>query len=196
LSRLAQSGPADAPFSLRDFSQQVSAATGFKVSGKSSESFDISNREEVASVTAEAMTYARQLWRWELKKLTNSNDDPDDQQFLKRWMRQQGMAHRLRGWAYVCRKQGWHRSWREWGRWLRLLCQASPRYCVYAVASEMCFGLPSSLDDARGLTDSNCRHWLDLLPMHNKTSGAGSPGSQIMAETLWNYQQFLVETRA
>jgi len=197
LSRLAQSGPADAPFSLRDFSQQVSAATGFKVSGKSSESFDMSNSEEVASVTAEAMTYARQLWRWELKKLTNSNDDPDDQQLLKRLMNHQGMVHRLRGWAYVCRKQGWHRSWREWGRWLRLLCQASPRYCVYAVASEMCFVLPPSPDDALRFTDSDCQRWRDLLPMRNEIyGGERSPWSKLMAETVWNYQEFLVETRA
>jgi hypothetical protein len=197
LSRLAQSEPADAPFSLREFSRQVSAVTKFKVSSNSSENFEISARKEMALVTAEAMAYARQLWRWELKKLTNSKDDPDDQQLLRRWMSQQGMAGRLRGWAYVCRKQGWHRSWREWARWLRLLCQASPRYCVYAVASEMCFVLPSSRDDASSLTDSNCQRWLDLLPMRTKLSGSErSLWSQLTAETLWNYRQFLVETRA
>jgi hypothetical protein len=197
LSKLAQSEPADAPFSLREFSKLVSAATGLKISGKSSRNFDISNRKEMASVTAEAMSYARQLWRWELKKLTNSDDDPADQQLLKRWMSQQGMARRLRGWAYVCRKQGWHRSWREWARWLRLLCQASPRYCVYAVASEMCFELPSSPDDARGLADSNCQRWRDFLPMRTKISGSEpSPWSQLTSETLWNYHQFLLETRA
>ncbi len=197
LSRLAQSDPADAPFSLREFSKQVSAATGFKISGRSSANFGVSNRKEMASVTAEAMSYARELWRWELKKLTNSNDAPADQQLLKRWMSQQGMAHRLRGWAYVCRKQGWHRSWREWGRWLRLLSLASPRYCIYAVASELCFGLPSSLDDARGLMDSNCGRWRGFLPMRKQIyDSERSLRSKLMAETVWNYEQFLVETRA
>jgi hypothetical protein len=196
LSRLAQSDPAYAPFSLREFSKQVSAATGFKISGIS-KTFGISNRKELASVTAEAMAYARQLWRWELKKMTNSDDDPDDSQLLKRWMSQQGMAHRVRGWAYVCRKQGWHRSWREWARWLRLLRLASPRYCVYAVASEMCFGLPPSLDGARGFTDSNCQRWRDFLPMRKQIYGSDcSPQSKLMAETVWNYEQFLVGTRA
>jgi len=196
LSKRAQSEPADAPFPLWDFSKRVSAATGFKVSGKSRENLGIASREGIAAVTAEAIGYARQLWRWELKKLTTSNDDPDDHQLLKRWMGQQGMAQRLRGWAYVCRKQGWHRSWREWGRWSRLLCQASPRYCIYAVASEMCFALPSSRDDARGLTDSNWQRWCDFLPMRKNMSGQKSLRSELMAETLWNYQQFLVETRA
>jgi hypothetical protein len=195
LHKLAQSEPTDAPFSLREFSKRVSVATAFKISNHSSESFGTSNRKELASVTAEAIGYARQLWRWELKKLTASNDDPADQQLLKRWMRQQGMARRLRGWAYVCRKQGWHHSWREWGRWLRLLCQASPRYCVYAVASEMCFALPSLAHDAHGLTDSQCRRWRDFLPMRQKMPGGG-PRSQLVAETLWNYEQFLRETRA
>jgi hypothetical protein len=196
LSKLAQSERADAPFSLSDFSKRVSAATDIKISRQSSESIGASSRKEMASVTAEAMAYARQLWRWELRKLTNGNDDMDDQQLLKRWMSQQGMSQRLHGWAYVCRKQGWHRSWREWGRWLRLLCQASPRYCVYAVASEMCFVLTSTLD-AHLLTDSDCRRWRDLLPVRKETSGSErSPWSQLMAETIWNYQQFLVETRA
>jgi hypothetical protein len=195
LSELAQSEPADAPFSLKEFSKQVSTATGYKISGRGSANFGISNRKEMASVTAEAMSYARQLWRWELKKLTTSSDNADDQQLLKRWMRQQGMARRLRGWAYVCRKQGWHHSWREWGRWVRLLCLASPRYCVYAVASEMCFILPSLPDDAHGLTDSHCRRWRDFLPMRQKMPGGG-PWSQLVAETLWNYEQFLLETRA
>jgi hypothetical protein len=196
LGRLGQSDPADAPFSLREFSKQVSAATGFKISGDS-KTFGISDRKEMVSVTAEAMAYARQLWRWELKKLTNSDDDADDSQLLKRWMSQQGMAHRLRGWAYVCRKQGWHRSWREWARWLRLLRLASPRYCVYAVASEMCFGLPSSPDGARGFTDSNCRRWRYFLPVRKQIYGSDrSPQSKLMAETMWNYEQFLVGTRA
>jgi hypothetical protein len=197
LSELAQSEPTDAPFSLEEFSGKVSAATRFKLSSKSRESFDISNRNEMALVTVEAMKYARELWRWELKKLTHSTDDPDDHQLLKRWMRQQGIARRLRGWAYVCRKQGWHRSWREWARWLGLLCQASPRYCVYAVATEMCFGLPSSLEKASDLTDSNCQRWPDLLPVRKEICGLErSLRSKLMTETVWNYEQFLVGTRA
>jgi hypothetical protein len=197
LSELPQPEPSDAPFSLREFSDQVSAATRFKLSGNSVESFDISNRDEMASLTTEAMVYARQLWRWELKKLTHSSDNPDDQQLLKRWMRQQRIVRRIRGWTYVCRKQGWHRSWREWPRWLRLLCQASPRYCVYAVATEMCFGLPSSPDKARGLTDSNCQRWRNFLPMRQQIYGLERTlRSKLMAETLWNYEQFLVGTRA
>jgi hypothetical protein len=197
LSELAQSEPADEPFSLWDVSKRVSAATGFKLSSERSENLGTSSREELASTTAEAIGFARQLWRWELKKLTSSIDDPEDQQLLKRWMRQQGMAQRLRGWAYVCRKQGWHRSWREWGRWLRLLCEASPRYCVYAVASEICFAIPSSRDNGRGLTDSNCKRLRDFLPMWKNTSDPeSSPWLQLTTETLWNYRQVLVETRA
>jgi hypothetical protein len=197
LSKLAQSGLADAPFSLRDFSKRVSAATEFKISGTQSEEFGASSRKGMASLIAEAMGYARQLWHWELKKLTNSSDGADDQQLLKRWMSQQGMARRFHGWAYVCRKQGWHRSWREWGRWLRLFCQASPRYCIYAVASEMCFLHPSSPDAAHGFTDSDCRRWRYFLPVRKEIAGSEqSPWSQLVAETLWNYQRFLVETRA
>jgi hypothetical protein len=197
LRKLAQSGPADEPFSLREFSNLVSAATEFKIDGKHGEEFGAFDRTQLASATAEAMSYARQLWRWELKKLTASHDDADDQQLLKRWMRRQGMARRLRGWAYVCRKQGWYRSWREWRRWLGLMREASPRYCIYAVAGEICFGLPAMPNDVRRLTDSDCRRWRNLLPVHKQIpSSERSLWSQLVAETLWNYQQFLVETRA
>jgi hypothetical protein len=194
LGQLALSEPGDLPFSLSGFSKQVSAATEFKISGKNSESLSAANKKALAAVTAEAMGYARKLWRWELKKLTVSDDDPDDQQLLKRWMSRQAMGQRIRGWAYVCRKQGWHRSWREWGRWLRLLCQASPRYLIYAVATEMCFLLPSWLDSPRAV---DVRSWGDSLPVCGKI--AGSDSSQwpaLAAAALWNYHQFVSETLA
>jgi hypothetical protein len=194
LSHLAQSEPADTPFSLKEFSKQVATATELKVSGKNSGNDCPSNRKAMAAVTAEAMDYARKLWRWELKKLTGSHDDPDDRQLLKRWMSQQGMARRLRGWAYVCRKQGWHRSWREWGRWLRLLCQASPRYLVYAVAAEMCFLLPS-WPDSPGALDA--RFWVDSLPVCGKIARSDlQQWPALAAATLWNYHRFVVETIA
>lgn len=197
LSQLAQSEPTDAPFSLWDFSKRVSLATEFKISGKSSEDIRTSNRKAMAAVIAEAVAYARQLWRWELKKLTASNDDPDDQQLLKRWMSQQGMVQRLRGWAYACRKQGWHRSWREWGRWLQLLCQASPRYCIYSVASEMCFQLPALLDNPTDYRVANLRSWGDSLPVRRKAAGSDTAQwPALAAAILWNYRQFVVETLA
>jgi hypothetical protein len=194
LSQLALSEPADMPFSLRGFSKQVSAATEFKICGKNSENIVPANKKAMAAVTAEAMGFARKLWRWELKKLTISDDDPDDQQLLRRWMSQQRMAQRMRGWVYVCRQQGWHRSWREWGRWLRLLCQASPRYLIYAVATEMCFLLPSWLDSP-GAVD--VRLWVDSLPVCAKIARSDLPQWPVLAAaTLWNYHQFVVETLA
>jgi hypothetical protein len=134
---------------------------------------------------------------------------PTDRELMKRWMRHQGPAKRLRGWAYVLRKCGWYRSWREWPRWLRLGWKASPRYWVYAAANELFFRLPGLLKDATCNRDyvQDCAELLAWLPLsallHSGAHGQSSAypdrhlnWKQVAAEIGGNYKEFVQGTRA
>ncbi len=188
------------PFALSEFSRRVSACTNFKLRA---------NRDDLISGTGdrafgmtfwhEAVTHARLLWRWELARLSgNRLDALSDQQLLKAWMKIQPMQDRARGWAHVLRKSGWHHSWRAWPRWLRLGWQASPRYCVYAAASDLFFQLPAVLGCAAP-PDAG-EDWGELsswLPLHDQSLKPMDAGwDEVAAEIIVNYKQFLTDTRA
>lgn len=141
---------------LRSFSAQVNAYTQIKLQefGRGGMSATRGETNVGLTLLEEAVTYARLLWRWELTRLTGALDRLSDRELFEKWIELQPIGNRLRGWLYVLRKRRWHRSWREWPRWVRCGWRASPRYCVYAVASELFFRLPSLLGggpEGRGL---------------------------------------------
>ncbi len=183
----------DYPFSLRAFSQRVAACTRWKLSP--AEVDGTGGRE----FWEEAAHYARLLWRWELKRLLGTWADLPDRLLHQLWMRRQPFSPLIRGWLYMLRKQGWHRSWRLWPSWSRLCWQASPRYWVYAAASEVFFRLPSLLGGANEGLEAEL-HWEELgawLPMRQAQPGNGLPRwRRLAAEIVWNYHEFLEGTRA
>ena len=217
------------PFPLRGFAERVVYCTKFKLQAgdgvgaqAAEEGFD-----SVFS-WAELVTYARGLWRWELEQLLSercvappfraalqpkaSRDElskVSDRELIRTWMRLQPLQKRLRGWAYVLRASGWHRSWRHWLHWVRLGWRASPRYWVYAAASELFFQLDDLLALAQeprndGLEMHELRLWLPLLN-DGRGRGAGSRRDAtcssrdtwqcLAADIAWNYQEFLKGTR-
>jgi hypothetical protein len=217
------------PFPLRGFAERVVYCTKFKLQAgdgvgaqAAEEGFD-----SVFS-WAELVTYARGLWRWELEQLLSercvatpfraarqpkaSRDElskVSDRELIRTWMRLQPLQKRLRGWAYVLRASGWHRSWRHWLHWVRLGWRASPRYWVYAAASELVFQLDDLLALAQeprndGLEMHELRLWLPLLN-DGRGRGAGSRRDAtcssrdtwqcLAADIAWNYQEFLKGTR-
>lgn len=190
------------PFPPRRFAQQVASCTRLKLTGTDLGVASVSSRQPDSELAfwEEAVAHARLLWRWELERLTDTRVQLSNRALWERWAQRQTLSQRLRGWLYVLRRQGWHRSWREWIRWGRHGWQASPRYWVYAAASELFFELPCLLRSEREGPEGSL-DWKELrswLPVAGE-AGSGEKLSrwrQLTSEIVWNYYRFLVETRA
>ncbi len=188
-------------FPVRSFSERVRSCTEFKLQKTGSNGSPTA--EEIAASTVcweELVTDARLFWRWELARLTGAQGELSDRELFRKWMQLQPMGKRLRGWAYVLRKCGWHRSWRKWPRWIRRGWRASPRYWVYAAASELFFQVPGFVRRAsqRPETDTNWEELQSWLPVasQSKRGSGGSSWEQVASEIAWNYHEFLEATRA
>jgi hypothetical protein len=146
-----------------------------------------------------AVADARSLWRWELAQLMGIEEDLSDQELMVRWMAQQPIDERIRGWLVVLRREGWHLSWRKWPGWIWRGLHASPRYCVCAAASELFFQLPAliSATSAKTAQEELTVELFDWLPLIR----TGPPASNIdwrqrALEIAWNYHRFLEGTRS
>lgn len=134
------------PLELRGFSRQLTRCTDSKLGTVQQEPFLSSWTESAVRVIEDV----HRLWRWELIQLAGTLPGAADWELMGSWMRRQALAARLRGWLVVIRGCGWHRSWRNWSRWLGLARQASPRHWIYALASELFFSLPKLLCSGPG----------------------------------------------
>jgi hypothetical protein len=205
LDVLARSGAlpaADGPFPLKKFSERVTACTQVKLLGpdKGGLSGIAEGREGGMELWEEAVSYARALWRWELACLTGDRGRLSDCTLLRMWMRVQPIPHRLRGWLYVLRRGGWHRSWREWPRWAWHGWAASPRYWVYAAAGELLFRMPEVVGEEKRKVrwDRNWERLHRLLPVRRgRTPETGLTNwRELAADIVWNYHEFLEGTRS
>lgn len=196
LSALAQlDGPAEPwPFPLRDFADRVTLATRLKLGPA-----DGSDARDAGLLDwSEAVSYARGLWRWELARLGHADPALGDRALMSRWMSAQPLPARARGWLYVARRTGWWRSWPHWPRWVRYGWRASPRYWVYASASELLFRLPDLLGSKADPVPVIASELWAALPVTRTRNGDGTltPWTQLAADIVWNYEQFLMDTRA
>ncbi|HEX9868067.1 MAG TPA: hypothetical protein VGC99_05630 [Candidatus Tectomicrobia bacterium] len=215
--------PGDAlPFPLADFAERVIACTQAKLLGPRSSPllpFEVREKDKVAlpldgggegwgwpgkgpgmAFWEEAVAYARSLWRWELARLTGEEGQQADSVLMKSWMQRQPFHHRLRGWLYVLRQRGWHRSWRDWPRWGRRGWQASPRYLVYAAATELFFRLARLLVSC-GETrhpDFDCETLRRLLPVARTADRWDERPAlwRLASDIVWNYHEFVQSTLA
>lgn len=182
------------PFDLGKFVDDVDRCTRWKLNAN--ESVCDSSR----TFWEQAIDYAHALWRWELARIVGCQDaGANDTLLMALHMRRQPFRERLRGWAHVTRQSGWRSAWSQWPRWARRALRASPRYAVYAVAAELAFDLRSCRprllnigDDAR-----RRRELGETLPVAPHLSRNGSlPQQSIVADLLFNYHEFLTNTRA
>ena len=192
LTVLAASGDA-ATFPLESFAQDVLAATRWKL------------RSTVPNVSCSrefwqrAVEHAERLWYWELSRLTGRSADRGVAGLLDAWLSRQPLTARLRGWAYVARREGVRSSFSRWPRWLRSAMSGSPRYLVYSVAAPMVFALGQATENGHHdhLGDS-APVWQRRLPVSR--AGRGTPGRfdtrDAVDMVLENYRHFLVGTRA
>jgi len=187
------------PLNLARFAERVVACTQFKLSG--ADTLQLPNLHEEPSNLAlwkEAIADAHSLWRWELSQLTGTRVTLTDRELSRRWMRQQPVKERLRGWLFVLRREGWHRSWRKWIGWARCALRGSPRNCVYTAASELFFKMPVLVakGSETGTGESRIRELLGWLPAYRSTSQPTLDWRHVAGEIVWNYHLFLVGTRS
>jgi hypothetical protein len=174
-------------FPLRDLATCVEACTCFKLDPRPVP------REVSWSFVEEALACAHRLWRWELAGLTGLGKDATDDLLWERWMEQQPVPGRLRGWLQVARTQGWLKGWRDRARWPRLAWRASPRYWVYRAA----VALVSGEKHAGEPGEERWEALRDRLPAQAPDADtAASPRHRLARDISWNYQRFLVHTQS
>jgi hypothetical protein len=182
------------PFPLSAFTEAVDWCTRVKLQGPSTVSGDAASWHTLGD---QALVHARRLWRWEVGQLTGRDPDASPRLLWQAMLRRQPVAARLRGWLYVLRQRGWQRSWRQWPRWLRLALRGSPRYLVYAAASELLF----ARDPAGGFAPSQVSLWADIRNVLPVVRDWPDPGGEetlrrLGADILANYHEFLENTRS
>ncbi len=181
------------------FVGMVRRCTDYKISHYWEGASPFAGRESVQ----QAVTVLRSLWTWELAQM-HGTTLPSPDAMLRLHMRRQKLKDRLRGWAFVARRRGVLDSLRHGWRWLCLLRFGSPRYCVYAAGLDAVssFEFPvASKTNSTGLGRletwnsklETISRWLPIAKFPVRTA----PDEKDIAEAiLWNYREFLVETRA
>ncbi len=202
LSQLAASEQPGAqwPFPLSEFATKVATSTRLKLEGWATDSTGATAEAAATIIWGEALSYARTLWRWEVACLTGADPRLPDRELFRRWMRAQPLRQRLRGWLYVARRLGWRHSVRHCIRWARQARHSSPRYCVYAAACELAFRLPSlaptAVRDPSTEPDwDEVRGWLPVSQVAPSVPRR-APWQGLAADIVWNYHEFLVDTRS
>ncbi len=178
------------PFPLGRFTDEVVACTEWKVSAADSV------LDADRAFWERAMDYAQALWGWELVRLLGCAPDKSADTLMALWMQRQPLHEKLRGWAYVVRRRGWHRGWKHWPVWMKQASLASPRHLVYAAGSALLFALRPATPAPRTMPDLSllCRN----LPVTSRSVQADDrPQLQRVAgEIIRNYKAFVAETRA
>ena len=194
LVKLATEPTAEAPFSLRKFGARVTECTSWKLTG------DEEARDRRVELWREAIRYMRRLWRWEMIQLTNDQNDLTIADLSARLARRQNMAQRLRGWMSLVKRRGLVKSSPQWPRWMKLALYATPRYLVYQAAAEVAFRLPCLVKRSGQPERLNVK-WREmqaLLPEHAPRSDSCGEAiwRKFVDDVVWNYSEFLQDTRA
>ena len=192
----SQSGIAStSPFSLTKFARRVAECTEWKLSGEDAD------RDLSIDFWTEAIAYFRRLWRWEMIQMAPGSDALTVSSLCDRLAQLQPVPDRLRGWVSVVKRRGWAKSWRNWPQWSRLGRRGTPRYLVYRAATELVYRLPCLVRHSGNPPRLNV-NWDELRqfipePLPSQKEGASIVPWQLLAdEIVWNYWQFLANTRA
>jgi hypothetical protein len=195
LCRLAdQAPPAEGyPFELKSFSDRVARCTDQKLRPQ----FDTEGELDLSWHTA--VHTAHSLWRWELARLIGVKDPLSDRELFDKWISLQPFRERIRGWLYVLRALGWHKSYQYWPHWIRLSWKASPRCWIYLVASDLLFQAKTDEDPySRRRQQEQWMSLSNLLPVRKTSAKALEQFSWegMASDVVWNYRKFLMGTRA
>jgi hypothetical protein len=194
LTALAAQSKERAPFPLAKFASRVVECTSWKLSGDE----ETCNRS--IEFWHEGISYMRRLWRWEMIQMTEGTSELTIASLSRRFAKQQTLKQRFRGWISVVKRDGWLKSYPRWPRWMKLATRSTPRYLVYQAAAEIAFRLPCLVKHSGQppRLDLNWRAVRDLLPGRapKTKSQKKDVWRTVIDEVLWNYSQFLRNTRA
>jgi hypothetical protein len=194
LAKLATEPDNGAPFPVRKFAARVAECTSWKLTG------DEEGRDSRVELWREAIRYMRRLWRWQMIQLTGQCNDLSIAGLSACFSRRQNVAQRLRGWMSLAKRRGLSKSLPQWPRWIRLASHSTPRYLVYQAAAEVAFRLPCLLKhgDQSARLNIRWREMQEILPERAPQSES-SPDAiywKLVRDVLWNYSEFLQDTRA
>lgn len=180
------------PFSLQEFTELVSFCTRLKLSPER-ESWN----EAPWAFWETGVSYAAQLWDWELARMTRISTPLSSKELMAHWMKSQPLIRNLHGWSYVLRRSPWQESLVHWPHWAWQALQGSPRYQVYAAARTLFGRLPAirKQESEGNSTGAESAFQDSLLPL--ALGGKARTGWRRLAlEIGWNYHHFLEHTRA
>jgi predicted nucleotidyltransferase len=194
LAVLASEPSNEVPFPLRKFGARVAECTSWKLT---------SNEEDCdcrVELWKEAIYYMRRLWRWEMIQLTNEHNDWTVAGLSARLAKQQKIDQRIRGWMSLVKRRGLLKSSAQLPRWMRLAFHSTPRYLVYQAAAEVAFRLPC-LVKQKGQPPRLDVRWREiqaLLPEQAPQSNSSHDAvwRKLVDDVLWNYSEYLQDTRA
>lgn len=183
-----------APLALDEFAALVAKATRWKcspdlaTSGIEGWKFCLAARECVC-----------RLWSWELAQVAGLSPALPPVELVREWGRDLALGQRWRGWLRVAREVGWLRSLVHWPRWSALAREGTPRYWIYAIATECACrnavfspGQPPTV--TYGVLVSKLRPFLPVEWPRGKASE--DDWRALVHDLAWNYHHFVERTRA
>lgn len=136
--------------------------------------------------------WAWQIWLWELRQMTGCNAHDAPSEMICAFGRKQGAARLLRGWLYAVRRTGWLLSSRYWARWLpQFVSGLTPRHAIYLAAYRWHEAGDGKLP---GNAAQKLKSVRGLLPVDGGAQLATA--DEVAAQLVWNYKQFVMETRS
>ena len=173
-----------APIDLNRFIDRLALCVEYKIRGAWSGGSPFAMRDCVE----EAVFNLRSLWAWELAQMNSAEIESPDALMIQQ-MRNQPLKARLLGWLFAVRREGIRPSLYHLLHWIRLCHRGSPRYCVYSAALAVWSQISLDSFGCSGADNMAIRNSLPIPePVLESKVGAESA-------ILWNYAEFLVETR-
>ena len=178
----------DLPFNAEQFIEIIGRCAAYKTTSMWTGASPFAERKCVSRAIADLLN----LWSWELALMNSTEDGPPDV-LLSLLMRHQAFQARVRGWLYAVRQEGAVACMRHAPQWLRLFRSASPRYCVYAAALRVWMDVRLHGTEPLKINSKAARQWLLIEdPTRESKNDLGSLANAV----IWNYQEFLVNTRS
>jgi hypothetical protein len=179
------SNPQPSPIPLQRFSQHVSECTSLKIQGETTGAFG------QLPQWRNAVSDAESLWRWTLSRILGGELSSSRSDLLAILAKRQPMLARAKGWVRAAVKHP-GRFFRNWFRWARLACTASPRYLVYGAAGDLFFGSQES--DA--LTPDQLLAITSKLPLSRCNAGQQLSWHAVAMMIADNFHGLLESTRS
>ena len=180
----ASSNPQPSPIPLQRFSLRVSECTLLKMQG------EITGALGQFPQWHDAVSDAESLWRWTLSRMIGGKISNSRHDLLAIVAKGQPLLARIKGWV---RAAVMHPGmfYRNWFRWARLACGASPRYLVYGAAGELFF----SPQDSDELTPEQLSAIAAKLPLSHYKVGQKLSWPTLAMMIADNFHGLLESTR-